>query len=223
MSLTLSLTGNSSVLSAEYFPPLELSGNYVCGLIDFQTYNSIPNVDTDNNLFHIGDIIIEIPVGSYELEDIVNYVKKQLNGKMSIDIKANNNTLQCNVKSSEKIYFNKERSIGTLLGFSSRELASNILHTSDLPVNIIKVNAIRVECNIISGSYINHMKARTLHTFGLNIGPGYKLNETPRTIIYFPVTVKQIGSLTISLVDQDGNLVNFRGETITVRIHLKPE
>lgn len=59
MALTLTLSGNTSLLHVDYFPPIELSihHEYVCGLVDFQTYNSIPNVDNSNNLFHIGDVI----------------------------------------------------------------------------------------------------------------------------------------------------------------------
>lgn len=223
MSLTLTLTGNSSVLTTEYFPPLDLVEDYVCGLVDFQTYNSIPNVDINNNLFHVGDTIVKIPVGSYEIDDIANYIKKELNNKTHLLIKANNNTLQCIVKSDETIFFNKECSIGSLLGFGSRELKPNILHTSDLPVNIIKVNAIRIECSIIAGSYINHKKAHTIHEFAPKVGPGYKIIELPQNVIYFPVTVKQLSSLTISLVDQDGDLINLRGELITIRLHLKPQ
>ena len=74
MSITLALSGNSSVLSANYYcAPIDLSDEYECSLIDFHSYNSIPNVDYDNNLFHIGDKVIEIPIGSYELQDIVDY------------------------------------------------------------------------------------------------------------------------------------------------------
>lgn len=54
-SITLTLTGNLSQLEAEYFPSIDLSdGDYVCGLIDFQTFNSIPNVDETNDLFYFG-------------------------------------------------------------------------------------------------------------------------------------------------------------------------
>lgn len=80
MALTITLSGNSSVLTADYFPPIELSKDfdYVCGLVDFQTYNSIPNIDETNNLFHIGDEIITLPVGSYEIENIFKYIHQTL-------------------------------------------------------------------------------------------------------------------------------------------------
>lgn len=232
MSLTLSLTGSSSVLTAEYFPPLELSGDYVCGLIDFQTYNSIPNIDESNNLMHVGDALIEIPVGSYEIDNIATFVQESLNKSMSnninnnratIVIRANNNTLKSEIKATEAVHFDRERSIAPLLGFGKRVLEPNVLHTSELPVNIIKVNAIRVECSIISGSFINNNHVHTLHEFSPNVGPGYKIVEVPTNVIYLPVSVKLISSLTLKLVDQDGDLINFRGETITIRLHLKPQ
>lgn len=226
MSITLSLTGNSSVLTAEYFPPLELPGDYVCGLIDFQTYNSIPNIDESNNLIHIGSTVIEIPVGSYEIDNIETFIQQCLSKSSEggeISIKANNNTLKSEVRANKIIHFNKERSIAPLLGFGERVLEPNILHTSELPVNINKVNTIRIECNIISGSFINNNQVHMLHEFSPNVGPGYKIVEVPKYVIYLPVNVKRISSLTLKLVDQDGDLINFRGETITARLHLKPQ
>lgn len=226
MSLTLTLTGNSSILSADYFPPIELHGEYTCGLVDFQTYNSIPNVDVENNLLSIGNYGIEIPIGSYEIDDIAEYFEKQLktlDKKIYFSLKANNNTLQTEIKSSESVYLNHSRSIGSLLGFSERVLEPNVKHVSDQPVNIIKVNAICVECNIITGSYINNKQVHTLHEFSPGVAPGYKIVEVPANVIYLPVNVKRLSSITLKVTDQDGNLVNFRGETITIRLHLKPQ
>ena len=75
MSLTLTLTGNTSDLIVEYFPPIDLSTDYICGLIDFHTYNSIPNIDQRNNLIHVGDLIVKIPDGSYEIDDIISILQ----------------------------------------------------------------------------------------------------------------------------------------------------
>ncbi|RLU25216.1 hypothetical protein DMN91_003309 [Ooceraea biroi] len=44
MSLTLTLTGRSSILAANYFPAIDLSdGDYELGLVVFETYHTIPN------------------------------------------------------------------------------------------------------------------------------------------------------------------------------------
>lgn len=225
MSLTLTLSGNTSVLTAEYFPPLDLPTDYVCGLIDFHTYNSIPNVqEKNNNLFHVGKSVVEMPTGSYEIDDIGEYLNQKfdkLKNGPTILLKANNNTLKCEITSTDTIYFDRENSIGSLLGFSKRVLEASRLHTSDLPVNIIKVNAIRVECNLISGAFMNGIRVHTLHEFAPKVGPGYKIVEVPTNVIYLPVNTRRISSITLKLLDQDGDLINFRGEIITIRLHLK--
>jgi len=72
-SFTLTLNGNEPITNISFFPPIELTnGEYECALIDFHMYNSIPNVDINNNLFHIGDKVIQLPIGSYELN--VSYI-----------------------------------------------------------------------------------------------------------------------------------------------------
>ncbi|KAI8127368.1 hypothetical protein CVS40_3162 [Lucilia cuprina] len=184
MSITLTLNGESSLLVANYFPPIQLNDNYVCGLISFDTYHSIPNVDIENNLFHIGNYEIEIPVGSYEFSDIVDLITtkyRKLNPHGKLNIKANYNTLQTHITSSkDPIYFDKKHSIGSLLGFSGKVLKHGVEHYSDKTIDITKINTLFIECNIVSGSYINNVSAHTLHRFSLVVSPGYKITETHR-------------------------------------------
>lgn len=227
MSRTLTLSGNSSILTSNYFPPIDLNGEYICALADFQTYNSIPNIDEDNNNFYIGNKNIKIPIGSYEIEDIEEFIKKTMEipstNKKMLQIRANNNTLKCEIYSEQQIDFEKSNSISKLLGFSQRKLEPNIWHSSDLPVDINKINIVRIECNIIHGTYINDQEAHILHEFSIGVGPGYKIIEVPQNLIYLPVAVKRISYISIRLLDQNGNLINFRGETVTIRLHLKQQ
>lgn len=226
MTITLTVNGDSSLLIANYFPPIQLKENYVCGLINFDTYHSIPNIDVENNLFHIGKHEIEIPVGSYELSDIVDVLitkYSKLNSTAKLDIKPNNNTIQTCISSSvDPIYFNKDRSVGPLLGFTKRVLKQGEQHYSDKTIDISKINTILIQCNIISGSYINDQLAHTLHQFSLAVPPGYKIIESPSNVIYLPVNTKTINTLILKVTDQDGNLLNFRGERISIKLHLKP-
>lgn len=395
-SLTLMLSGNSSNLTAEYFPPIELDrGDYVCGLVDFQTYNSIPNIDEKNNKFYyitrervsfekkrytnseiyelfekqfnikpkeidailmrnqieshtntyrnfttkiilsfkldheieipmhiykkseINDYIkdklpknpnlnytlvtnpntlktdlcfntvekitfekkmytdsdvyelfekqigvkshskidailiknnmefqkdifyefttkiiidfdldheIEIPIGIYEIDEINTYIKGKLPKERNLEfnLSTNPNTLKTVIYFDCNINFKAENSLAKLLGFDKCILEKNIRHTSHTIAKIFHVNAIRLECNLISGAYINNEAVRTIHTFFPQVSAGYKIVEIPSTIIYLPVAVKTIHTLNVRLVDQDGHLVNFRGETITIRLHIKP-
>lgn len=223
-SFTLTISGTSSILEAQYIPPLELSSykNYTLGLIELLTFNSIPNVDVSNNKFYVGEEVVTIPTGSYEIEDIERYVQSALNDKrIIVNIKPNNNTLRSEIKCSSDINFEPDDSIGSLLGFAKRVLPANISHESDLPVAILKVNALRVECNITAGAYINERKVHTIHEFFPVVPPGYKIVEVPSHVIYLPVTSKTIDHIQLRLVDQNGDLVNFRGEVITIRLHIK--
>lgn len=227
MSVTLTLSGNSSELSADFFPPVELNGEYEAALVDFHSYNSIPNVDVYNNMFHIGDTVIELPVGLYELQDIVEFIREDYerdNVGKTIEIEANNNTMQIVIYNShDPIYFDEENSIGKLLGFNAKTLEHGIEHLSDQPINIFKINLLRIECNIVVNTYINNSNAHTLHEFGVGVSPGYKIDESPRNLIYLPLNCTEISSLNVRIVDQDGDLINFRGEAITLRIHLRPK
>ena len=55
MTIMLTLNGNTFVLVANYLPRIQLKESYLCGLISFDTYHSIPNVYVENNIFHIDD------------------------------------------------------------------------------------------------------------------------------------------------------------------------
>ena len=76
MSLTLTLTGRSSILTASYFPALDLNDDeYELGFTNFETYNTIPNVNSTNNKFYFDDETVTIPEGSYELHAIGKYLR----------------------------------------------------------------------------------------------------------------------------------------------------
>jgi hypothetical protein len=297
-SITLTLSGGTSELSANYFPPIQLDkdGEYMCGLVDFQTFMSIPNITEENNRFYyltkstfkiesgrhnfkyfvdmakqsiqpefredselvhyvvklleeaVPDVqketeseyfhvdkecelncsymaFIEIPVGSYELSDIDHYLNLTLNKIIAdayIYITFNKNTLKSAIMSNLPVFFNKRKTFRNMLGFDSEKiLIADNSHESDSVVNISSVNAIKIECNITSAAYSNDKLGHTLHEFYPSVDSGYKIVEVPQTVIYLPLTVHTIDNLTIRCVDQNNKLVNFRGETITLRVHIK--
>ena len=224
-TLTISLSSTSSILEAQFFPPIELSPtkNYVLGLVELLTFNTIPNIDKKNKFYIFEDTKpIVIPPGSYEIDDIEKLLKKRLSSRnIDLTLKANNNTLRSSIKCSEKIDFRPIDSIGFMLGFTPRTLDANVTHHSELPIKILKVNCLRVECNITAGAYSNGERVHIIHEFFPAVPPGFKIIEIPRQVIYLPVTVKSINNIELRIVDQDGQLVNFRKEVITVRLHIK--
>lgn len=222
----LCLSGKSNVISCDYFPPINLSeGDWEIGLIDLTTYNSIPNVETGvNNLLHFGNgKPIELPTGSYEIDDIARLVEKRVKKPDELIIKANNNTLKCEIYTTKEIDLTKEFTIGPLLGFDSKKLApeKDKWHVSDHSVNILRVNVIRIECNIVRGSFDNGNESHVIHEFYPTVEPGYKIVEKPSNVIYLPIHIKQIHNITLSIKDQEGRPINLRGETVNLRLHLR--
>lgn len=221
MSVTLSITGNSSLLSTIYTPPLDFNDNYECALLHFSTFNSIPNITENNNKFYYDDNkVVEIPEGAYELQDICDFLQSKVKNCI-FKLYCNNNTLKTSIFCSKDIHFEKPNSIGALLGFGMVDLKSNILHESPLPVNILSTTVVRVECDIISGSYINGKRSHIIHEFAPNVPPGYRIIEIPKNTIYFPVNRKTVNSISIRILDINNNLVNFRGEEIQLYLHLR--
>jgi len=85
----------------------------------------------------------------------------------------------------EPIYFNRNNSIGQLLGFNKKIIYPGLKKTyiSDQPVNILRRNTIRWVCNIVSGSYIDSRQDHSLYEFGINVLSDYKMNITPHNLI----------------------------------------
>lgn len=84
-----------------------------------------------------------LPEGAYELEAIAEYIDTYLKEKKSnivVNLRPNVNTLKTELKSTHPVYFNKERSIGSLLGFSKRVIEPNRLVQSDLNSRRVQYN-----------------------------------------------------------------------------------
>ena len=60
-----------------------------------------------------------------------------------------------------------------------------------------------------------------MNCFFPDAAPGQKILEAPRDLIYLPVTVDVISALSVWLTDQHGELLELRGEALTIRFHLR--
>lgn len=179
-----------------------------------------------SNTVHIKHLAhIAIPIGTYEFDEIATYLSREMpkvEKNAYLFLRSNKNTLKSELKANLSIVFDSKRStLGTLLGFRDGTLAANTDYISDNIIKITSTNVIRLETNITSGAYSNNRLMRTLHEFYPAVERGYKISEVPRNIIYLPVSNRSIHNFTVRIVDQDGNLIDFQGETITLRVHIK--
>lgn len=237
MSLVFTLKGRSSTLSTDFVPPIELdpSHQYGIALIGFYSYNTIPNIEENTYLYYseasaegVQEKKLQIPSGTYEISDIEKYLAKYLiaaeNERDKIFyLRPNNTTLKCELfHRSISIDFTKSDVLGKLLGFSRKNLAAGVEHQSDLPVNIVPVRCIHVDCSLAQGSFYNDKICHTIYEFSVGVDPGYAIDITPQHLIYLPVSSSgTIDNITLNILDQDFNFVNFRGEEIIVRLELK--
>lgn len=119
-------------------------------------------------------------------------------------------------------YF-KNNLLTKLLGFedSIQQLIPTVRHESTRGVNITNINTIHIHCDITKNSYHNGQNAHIIYSFPINVPPGYAIKETPKNIIYLPIQYDTVKSLSISIMDQKGNLIDFQGEKISLTLEMK--
>jgi len=223
---TITLNGNSSELSCDIFPPLEVDKTSHMCLLSLQTNNSIPNIEPGCNIIGFENSYGEtsevvIPTGSYELSALESVIKQYLPDFVSFfQIKANSNTLKCFMRCSHIIDFTNSSSISSLLGFKNEKYFADTVHVSENLVNILKINCIKVECNLITGSFCDGKPSQIIHEFFPSAPPGYKIIEVPRHLVLYSLHYSTISKVQITLKDQNDNLINLRGEPITVRLQI---
>ncbi|KAL4153517.1 hypothetical protein QTP88_001350 [Uroleucon formosanum] len=199
------------------------------GLLSMQTYNSIPNVRGGCDTFHIihgrneETAKIKIPTGCYEIIALEIKMRELLKnvGVRFFSLSTDNSTLKCTVHCSSEIDLNVEDSIAPLLGFDKRTLARDRRYESDRVVKIMNVNTIKVECNLALGSFDNGPQSHTIHKFYPVVPPGYKIVEIPKYCVLYKLKTNTIDYVRVSLTDQNGKAIDFRGETVNVRLLIK--
>ena len=228
---TLTLSSTTSDFTTPLYPPIQIKPGetWVLGLVSLETYYSFTNITNSNNAFKYsidnGDTwkTITLPVGCYEITAINSEIQRLMLPDAGIQILPNAVTLGSIVditNSTYKVDFTVANSIAPVLGFNAVILDSGY-NISDNIVNFLPVNSILVNCSIINNSYLNGSQFPVKYSFFPNVAPGRKIVKEPNTITYLPINPVYISNIRVWLTDQDGNSIDFRGETITCRLHLK--
>jgi hypothetical protein len=142
--------------------------------------------------------------------------------KAFITLSANPSTLKSVMEITGRymVDFRHPNSLRSLLGFKNRVYHAGYNESENI-VNILTVNSIFVDVDIINGSYVNGKLNPIIYSFFPNVSPGYKIIENPVNLVFLPLNTYSIDKVTVRLTDQDGKLLNQRGETITIRLHIR--
>ena len=232
------MSGRGSKLHTKFNPPLEYNHSnvgYELCLIRLETYFSFPNIDSSNNSLRVSLngtwYDIKIPTGCYDIVSINTVLQKQLltlSGEKKIEqhvvIAANKNTLRCVLEIKDDttvVDFDVDNSLRTVLGFKAKQYKKSGVYESEDLVNILSVNTILVHCDIIEGSCVNGSLAPVIYNFFPDVSPGEKIVSQPLHLIYIPLTMDVIPSMSCWLTDQTGREINLRGEELTLTFHVR--
>lgn len=98
-----------------------------------------------------------------------------------------------------------------------------IIYDSEDVNKIKELEIVRIECDLISDSYINGERCHTLYQFATNASHvnNKTFVEIPKHISYLPIKSKELRSIHISIVDRNGKLVSISSGNIICRINIK--
>lgn len=232
------VSDNQSRILTRFNPPLHLKEgrSYEMALVNLETYYSIPNIHAGNNSFRYSPddgaswFPIALSTGSYGIEDINDELQRQLRlnkHKTKIILDANRATLRATLTLARRyqVDFDVPNSISSVLGFERQiytfDRSTNGYSEGEHIVNIISINSILVNSDIISGSYVDGTQQSTIYSFFPGVDPGMKILQTPKNLVYLPVTLRTINRMETYLTDQRGHPIDLRGEHLTIRFHLR--
>ena len=232
----ITLSAKSTNFTTKFNPPIKLNGvNHEVALTSLETYHSFPNINEKNVFKYSSDNgvtwkNIEIPKGSYGLLGIYNEILRgfrengdydEINETYPIILLGNKNTAQIVMEISTKyiVDFTAANGINTVLGFNSKKYDEGY-HKSENVINILPVNSILVHVDSVIGSYMLGVSSSVLYSFFPNVAPGVKIIERPYERLYLPIITQDIHEIRLRLTDQKGEILDLRGEEVTVSLHL---
>jgi hypothetical protein len=241
-SYTITHTDNKTDFTFNLLPPIHLNPNkkYEAALLSINLYNSIPNITKANNQFKYSTDngvtwkIITLDIGSYEIKVINDVIQKAMvvNGDYDAENNEHYITLSPNIaqlksiinitKNSYVVDLDINNSIGPTLGFQPGKIRYGY-NISENIVDIAKVKLVLINVDFISGSYVNGFQSPVIYSFDpYKVAPGYKLDIRPNpSLIYYQVNRASINNVRIWLTDQNNELINLRGEEVTINIHIR--
>lgn len=219
---------NESKYSLRLEQPINLdqNKNYNVSLIFFTVYNTIKNVTSKNNSFHYKEKnkewkTVKLREGSYEIENLNTEIQKQTGideNVFSFGAISYLNRAEIKIKKDSGLWIKFDtNSFGNILGFNNETYKETT--TAQNRADISKISTINIKTNLIDGGYIRHKRNNILHTIPTFTVPvGYKIIEKPSFPIKAPLSKKTIDVITIEIVDEDGNYIDFSGEEITIKL-----
>ena len=203
-----------------------------------------PNSGTSNYTIYVEE-------GAYELSELNTYIQNEMEKQVGslyrkdgVVIGANLSTSRATLKFGKPgpttkywVDFNVNNSLAPFLGFTKGEytyvekredptdpdkVTSYIDYYESETTSIIDdVTIIRITNDIIGSSYSDGKSINDIYSFHPDVPPGFKISEKPFHLIYLPIVVSKISRMETNILNQNGHLIDFRGEDIILRFHVR--
>ena len=240
----ITVSGTNSRLFTRFNPPLAFdpaaNSGYEIALCRLETYYCFQNIDEKNNVLRVSIDAgqnwkeLKIPVGCYDITGI-NEALQLLLGEFNknsvqekkqpyIVLTGNKNTSNCVLvimSSTTVVDFNIKNSIRSVLGFKAKQYVGGKRYESENKIDIVRVQSILVHCNIIKPSRVNGTPAPVIYNFFPNVSPAEKIVCQPKHLMYVPLSLSVISSMTAWITDQEGRTLDVLGERLTLSFHIR--
>ena len=113
-------------------------------------------------------------------------------------------------------------SIGNPVGFNETIIWEEY-NLSPNPVDILSFDNILIECDMAQGMIFKRRRSRIIHNFTMDVDPGYKYIDRFRggVMWYMMDSKDNISSINFKLINENGNLVSFNGQSLAFRLSMK--
>ena len=119
------------------------------------------------------------------------------------------------------IRFDEKSSFSTILGFNEGwDYKHYNQYLSQKTINLNSTNKIHLKCDAIDGSVVNGVRQPILYSFVLEKSSGYKVFCEPETIHYKKINKSVLNTITFYLEDDNNEVVDFNGETMTFTLQM---
>lgn len=235
-SINVCLSGHGAALNTNFNPEIELDGGheYSCCLLDFsiQTSQLWARIDEERNMFPVfyppspSNNWIRLPNGTYPVELIAGAVEYYMPANLRVRLRFDKYTMKYRIETDaeNRIGFSHPTSIGWIFGFAHKDLENKTRYDADYRLGVPDIETIRINCDLMAnGSFHNGASTTVLHEFRPKPHSDYKTIEQPQRLIYSPVIKRCISSISITVTDQNGELIDIPRAVYRCRINIKRE
>ena len=221
------------------FPSLELDRNheYEIALTSYNIWYSWYNVSSTlgNNQFDYndgtGNVTYTIANGQYSVSQLNSAMRALVvaNGKTpDFNFVANYSTLKVDLSigAGHTIAWTASSCIYTLFGFTAPlTYTGATTASSQTQPNISNgVDAINITTDLIDtrSNILNDKWSNVIYQVTPQVGPGSLISANIANPIYLPLnTLGNIHSARFTITDQNGNILDLNGETVSLSFHIK--